>query len=654
MFAVGPAAASASTRYVSNSGSNTDNDCTAPANPCLTVQDAINQANAGDTIAVAGTHQETVLSRISLTMAQWPGTAPAVLDGSSAAANTSVVWVDGTDATTPPVVTLSDLTIENDPSGNGVLITGGGSLTVEHVTISNNSLSGIRVASASAADVMDSTISNNSSTGLWVDPGNTATVERSTISQNSASGVYDAGTATIVRSTITGNTAFAGAGIRVISGGNLVVADSTLSNNAAQNIGGALGNDGTTTVEQSTISHNSSTGGSAIATLNNNVTLAGDILAKQTTGSDCRAASGLADAGYNLDDDGTCISSTSPGAGSHSGTTADGSSTYGAVLDAYLANALANNGGPTQTVAILNAPSPATPQPNPALAVVPATFTLPAPVGATSAACSLADQRGIAPAFGIDCDIGAYLLQATRTSLATSSATVRSGVSVTYTATVTPAPDGGTVTFADGTGNPATAQCGARPVTRGAATCTVSYPRSGVFSVTAAYAGDGGLNNDGGSASPAIRQFVTAPPTPHLSALSVEPHTFRAATGGNATGAAIGHGTVISYRDTVAAETTLRVYRMLRGVKRGRTCVAAPRGKHARTGKPCTRLVSVGSFVHRDDAGINRLHFTGRLHGHALRPGSYAIKATASLDGRQSNTVGGSFVIAASPRGRRR
>ena len=61
---------------------------------------------------------------------------------------------------------------------------------------------------------------------------------------------------------------------------------------------------------------------------------------------------------------------------------------------------------------------------------------------------------------------------------------------VTYTATVSPAPDGGTVAFSDdGIG---IAPCAARPVdtSTGVATCSVTYPLIGPHPIKAAYSGD--------------------------------------------------------------------------------------------------------------------------------------------------------------------
>lgn len=555
-----------------------------------------------------------------------------------------VLVVDGLDVNTPPVVTVSGLSIGNDSYDDGTVVAGEASLTVRNSTISNNSGNGILAYSRGTVTVENSDISHNSETGIVVEPESTATVRNSTISYNASSGVYDLGTAKIVRSAVTGNEGPAGAGIAV--SGSLVVADSTVSGNTAANLGGALLNEGTSLVESSTIAHNSSPGSSAIASLNNGVTLAGDVVAEQTAGSDCPAA-GVVDDGYNLDDDGSCVSSTSPGEGSHNGMSADGLSTYGAVLDAYLADSLGDNGGPTQTLALLGQPSPATTEPDPALAVVPSTFNLPTAVDAKSAACSVPDQRGVAPAGGIECDVGAYFLQATRTSLSTSSATVPRGGSVTYTATIAPPPDGGTVTFSDGAANPASVNCPARPLAGDIATCTVSYPAAGTFSVTATYSGDGASNDYAGStSSPPLGQVVTASGSavPRLSDLRVRPDEFPGARG-RASGATARHGAAISYRDTLAARTTLRVLRKLGGVRLGRRCVAAGKAGPAREGKPCQRLVALGSLVHSDKAGPNRLRFAGRVGGHALRPGRYLLKAAAALDGLRSPTISRSFVI---------
>ena len=122
-------------------------------------------------------------------------------------------------------------------------------------------------------------------------------------------------------------------------------------------------------------------------------------------------------------------------------------------LDAYLADGLANNGGPTQTFALQNSPDPSTTSADPALDVVPASFTLPASVDGLSSACSVSDQRGVSPRRGPRA-IAPTCCRATNTALNAPTAVVGQNTSVTYTATVTPVPDGGTISFDDGDGEP--------------------------------------------------------------------------------------------------------------------------------------------------------------------------------------------------------
>jgi hypothetical protein len=139
------------------------------------------------------------------------------------------------------------------------------------------------------------------------------------------------------------------------------------------------------------------------------------------------------------------------------------------------------------------------------------------------------------------------------------------------------------------------------------------------------------------------------PPVPLLSRLQVKPHNFRASTKGAAISGRIESGATISYSDTLTADTTFRLYRELPGAKRGLTCVSLPGGPHHGKGKHCARLTLVGSFSHHDNAGTNRLPFTGRVGGHALRPGNYRLKASATLAGQQSRTISASFRILAPP-----
>lgn len=198
----------------------------------------------------------------------------------------------------------------------------------------------------------------------------------------------------------------------------------------------------------------------------------------------------------------------------------------------------------------------------------------------------------------------------------------------------------------EGADGPGLASCddstGTRTTSGGQGHLDTSTPGSHTYTVTA-------ISKDGLTGSTAVT-YTVKPPIPRLSRLRIKPRTFRAATNGKAIIARIENGTTITYRDTLAALTTLRVYREVRGVKHGRKCVAPHGGKQHVKGKPCTRLVLVGSFNHQDRAGPNRVRFSGRVRGRKLSPGRYKLQATAALGGQRSRTISASFTILAPPR----
>ena len=115
------------------------------------------------------------------------------------------------------------------------------------------------------------------------------------------------------------------------------------------------------------------------------------------------------------------------------------------------------------------------------------------------------------------------------------------------------------------------------------------------------------------------------PPAPVISSARLSSPAFRAAARGASLTALSKTGTDIRYRDSQAATTTFSVLRGTAGHKTGRLCVAgAPRKNQ----KPCTRFVSAGSFTHKDQAGNIKVHFTGRVRGKKLSPGSYRLALT--------------------------
>lgn len=231
---------------------------------------------------------------------------------------------------------ISDLTIRN---GRVVNQSGGGMrLETGNLTISNSMITGNTVTNGeggglnlrgweNAVTITNSTVSNNTAHvcgGISSDrPG---TLDRSTVSGNSASesdggGVCnysEEGPLTIINSTISGNTAAGhGGGLANYADGLTIITNSTITGNSAQDSGGGIWN------------------GSVASFLVKN-----SIVANNPTGGDCSFSEGST--GHNLSSDATCPF-TGPG---------DLTST-----DPKL-GPLANNGGPTQTHALLAA-SPA-------------------------------------------------------------------------------------------------------------------------------------------------------------------------------------------------------------------------------------------------------------------------------------------------------
>lgn len=487
--------------------------CPSPAQAC-SIGTAVERANEAPTtdaveIKLAGGAYEVTgaaptdlpitFAGPRLTLEPESAGAMPILDGGEGATN-RVLSVDAAST-----VTIDGLTIENgNTAGLGGGIENKGALTVRDSTFTGNTGSnGGAIANIAGA---------------------TLTVEDSTLSGNTAvsvggGAIIALGTVTVERSALIGNhVPINGGAINVQPGGSLTVVASTLSGNVSGSLGGAISNLGTLYVVGSTIVGNSGSSGAAIAAGNKEVTFAADIIGAQTSGEACSpSGAAFVDAGYNLDVDGTCISPTTPGPGSHNGTTEYGSSTYGEVLESYLADEPADNGGPTRSFALLSTPNPPTALADPAFEVVPPTFELPTPIGEAKTACALPDQRGYVALAGANCGIGSFLRQSTTTAVTVSSPAVFQGDTVTYTATVTPAPDGGTVAFDDGAGNPATAQCSAQSVVGGKATCTVSYSATGDYSAKATYSGDGNGfvgSTTAASAKVTVKAHPPVPPPP--------------------------------------------------------------------------------------------------------------------------------------------
>ena len=292
----------------------------------------------------------------------------------------------------------------------------GGTLTLKAVTLrnglaDNGAQGGGAILSYGTLVVQSSTLTGNSApaatgtSGGAIDNSGALTVRWSTFSANTAQeggGIFNQKTATIIGSTFTGNqaTIYGGgallnaAGSETVArdtftgnsgpGGGAIDNDTTLSirnstfygNTGGSNGGGAIENFGTTTVTASTLAGNSSPYGANLFNYTGfTLSISDSIVDGGLIGSNCGGMAPITDAGYNIDTGTSC--GFTPANHSMPDTQPE--------LDA-----IAWNGGPTETMAL--------PAGSPALDAIPA----------TSPGCGGIDQRGIARPQGSGCDIGAY------------------------------------------------------------------------------------------------------------------------------------------------------------------------------------------------------------------------------------------------------
>jgi hypothetical protein len=243
-------------------------------------------------------------------------------------------------------------------------VTGGG-LTVDNLALINGHDTASDIGSAAINASAAVTISGSTISGHHVTHGGCPAIVTS-------------GALTITNSTISGNVNEAAAAGFAVCGNNtstMTVQDSTFSGNT----GGAINTSGTATLTNVTIAGNSSTGSGntgGIEVFGGSLTLVDSIVANNTGVGQCAAiVSGtITDGGNNLQFPGTTCGATIPS------------------LDPLL-GPLANNGGPTFTMALLPG-SPAVDAGN-------------------NATCLPTDQRGQARTDGdgngtVVCDIGAY------------------------------------------------------------------------------------------------------------------------------------------------------------------------------------------------------------------------------------------------------
>ena len=372
---------------------NTTDPASVSGNGFCTLREAINNANsASDTTSgdcVAGTGTDTINFSVSGTITL-SSTLPAIANASPGSltidGSGQNVTVDGANSfqvlrvNTGATLNLNSLTIAH---GNGGGSDGGaiydiGTLAITNSTLSDNAApngghgGGVFSATGGAGPTLtisNSTFAGNSASGSSdgggiYDHGVPLTITGSTFSNNSGyggGGVYsDATTVSISNSTFSGNSASAGDGGGILTSSSLAVTNSTFSGNSAP-IGGAI--------------------------WANSATVTNSILAN-STGSNCAGLQTppFTDGGYNISDDNSC---------GFAGTGANGLTMGDNVNPQLSVSGLANNGGPTQTIALQSS--------SPAIDAIPI------------ARCSATDQRGFprpdpedTGATHLACDSGAF------------------------------------------------------------------------------------------------------------------------------------------------------------------------------------------------------------------------------------------------------
>src|ERR1700686_2930674 len=337
------------------------------------------------------------------------GTALPVITGTVTIAGSGATIARSTASGTPTfrifdVAGSGNLSLDSLTVGNGLLDTSGstggagiynhGTLSVSASTFNHNSspspngVSGGAISNSGQLTVTTTTFTNNQAQeGASIFNQNMATVDRTVFANNDGTiygggGVLNAyGTTNVSNSLFVGNTGRGGGAID--NDTTMTVRNTTFYNNSDNGSGGgAVNNFGTITFIQTTFSGNTANTGANIhnysyGSVTATTTLIMSIVANGVGGANCNSnGPPIIDSGYNLDSGSSCGFTTAQ----HSLNNTDPQ-----LL------AIASNGGPTQTMAL--------PLASPAVNAIPTSVS-----GCTGST----DQRGIARPQGSGGDIGAY------------------------------------------------------------------------------------------------------------------------------------------------------------------------------------------------------------------------------------------------------
>jgi hypothetical protein len=372
--------------------------CPRPAHAAVvTICDEAGLTAAISTTPANGTVSFTCSGTITLTAAT-ANTGIVIAQNLTFDATGQTVTIDGGSnhrifyVNTGITLNLNNLTLSHGAvfgGSGGAIYNNGGTLNITNSTFSNNYIRGFQMPPYIYA--LGAAIYNK---------GGTLSVTNSSFTSNSSmfglgAGIYsNGGTGSVTSSTFTSNY---GGAIVTVSGSTFTVNSSSfngnpgwaISNEGTLTVNSSSFNDGaiynyraTLTVNNSTFSGNSATYGSVIFDQEQSaITITGSILTNSSDAGNCgrnpaTPPGTLTDGGYNIEDTNTCnftqptsLPNTNP-----------------------LLGPLADNGGPTQTFALLPG--------SPALDAIP------------PANCFVAtDQRGLPRPSGAGCDIGAFELQ---------------------------------------------------------------------------------------------------------------------------------------------------------------------------------------------------------------------------------------------------
>jgi len=275
--------------------------------------------------------------------------------------------------------------------------------------------------------------------------------------------------------------------------------------------------------------------------------------------------------------------------------------------------------------------------------------------GTPDSASEPLDLAGLPRDVGPAPDIGAYEFQAAAPIVTTGAASALGSTTATLAGTIDAQDSLSTWQFRYGPTTAYGAETTAQSLPAVLGTQSLSATLSGLAPATtyhyqlvdsSPFGSLGGT--DGTFTTAAAPLLLPASLAPVDSALVLSATRFRAASSGaTISKSRVAVGTAVSYSDSQAATSTLVVQQRRAGVRRGKSCIAPPRHrKRNHHYSRCIRYTTLGSTTHRDSAGANYMHFSGRLRGHKLLPGGYRLTLTPrNAAGKTGATLTKSFTI---------